>query len=263
MSSPGGLLSGAVSAMREAVFDAVAVLAPVECAGCGAADRALCLSCRRLLATSVEMRLLGDGTRVFTALAYEGVARAAILAFKHQGRTDVAHALAAPLARAIEIAVRAVDCRTAELLPVPSTRAAFRKRGYHPVTVLLKCAGLPRSGGVLVSSRDHDQQKLLGREARQHNLAGTMLARRSLRGRTFILVDDVITTGATLEETSRAVRAAGGEVLCAVVLANTAMLAGHFASSQRKPVTSPDDGTTVSERGAQVNPGSAGGDAPR
>ncbi|WP_349904332.1 ComF family protein [Parafrigoribacterium humi] len=252
-------------AARDALLDASAVLLPIDCAGCGAADRALCATCRSGLIARIETRVLGDGTRVVTALAYDGVVRESILAFKHRGRTDVARALAVPLAAAVEAAVATTDRDGIELAAVPSTRAAFRRRGYAPVAVLLGAAGLGRASGhgVLSFARDHAQQKLLDRGARQRNLVGAMLAAPSLHGRVFILVDDVVTTGATLEEAARAIRAAGGEVLCAVALADTKELAGGSESSRHKLVTSPDDGTTVSKRGAQVSPGSAGGDAPR
>jgi len=251
--------------VREAILDASAVLLPIDCAGCGAADRALCASCRSELVARIDTRVLGDGTRVVTALAYDGAVRESVLAFKHRGRTDVARALAVPLAAAMEAALATTNREGIEIAAVPSTRAAFRRRGYDPVAVLLGAAGLGRASRhrVLSFTRDHAQQKLLDRGARRRNLAWAMLAVPSLRGRVFILVDDVVTTGATLEEAARAIRAAGGEVLCAVALANTEKLAGRSGSSRHKLVTSPDDGTTVSKRGAQVSPGSAGGDAPR
>ncbi|MEO7123320.1 MAG: phosphoribosyltransferase family protein, partial [Lacisediminihabitans sp.] len=124
-------------------------------------------------------------------------------------------------------------------------------------------AALPPAAGVLVFARDHAQQKSLGREARQQNLLGTMLARQPLEGRAFIVIDDVVTTGATLGEAIRAITAAGGEVLGAAAVANTSRQSDHFLRSRSKLVTSPDDGTTVSKRGAQVVPGSTGGDAAR
>ena len=116
--------------------------------------------------------------------------------------------------------------------------------------LLLRKAGLPAARGVLVSVRQHAQQKALGRGARQLNLVGTLQARYPLGGRKFVLVDDVVTTGATLTEAARAIRAGGGDVLFAVALANTVRFADDFGSSRRKLVTSPDDGATVSESGA-------------
>ena len=242
-------------ALPVAALDALAVLFPVDCAGCGASDRALCPACRAKLAPLCERRMLGDGTVVFTTVRYEGAVRHMILALKEQGRTDVARALAAPLAATVAAALaattqHATTQRGIELCTVPSSRAAFRRRGYDPVLLLLRKAGLPAARGVLVSVRQHAQQKALGRGARQLNLVGSLQARYPLGGRKFVLVDDVVTTGATLTEAARAIRAGGGDVLFAVALANTVRFVDDFGSSRRKLVTSPDDGATVSESGA-------------
>jgi predicted amidophosphoribosyltransferase len=252
-----GALFGTLPA---AVLDALAVLFPVECAGCGASDRALCPSCRARLAPRCERRLLDDGTVVFTGLRYGGVVRHTILSLKEQGRTDVAGALAIPLADTLAAAFSAMTQRGEtrdgrplqgiELCTVPPSRAAFRRRGYDPVALVLRRAGLPAQRGVLVSVRQHAQQKVLDRGARQRNLVGSLAAPHPLGGRKFVLIDDVVTTGATLLEAARAIRAGGGEVLFAVALANTIRLADDFGSSRRKLVTYPEDGATVSERGA-------------
>lgn len=255
--------------LSRAVLDALAVLFPVECAGCGASDRALCPSCRGQLVPRHERRLLDDGTVVFAPLRYGGVVRRIVLSLKEQGRTDVAGALAGPLAGALAQALStarpngiwqsgiwqsgnrpAGPGRGIELCTVPPSRAAFRRRGYDPVALLLRKAGLPVARGVLVPVRRHAQQKVLGREARRRNLVGSLAARRPLTGRSFVLVDDVVTTGSTLIEAARAIREGGGRVLFAVALANTIRLEDDFESSPRKLVTSPEDRATVSERGA-------------
>ena len=59
---------------RGAVLDALAVLLPVECAGCGADDRALCASCREELLPEVLSRLVSSDLRVWSGLEYDGVA---------------------------------------------------------------------------------------------------------------------------------------------------------------------------------------------
>ncbi|WP_349899439.1 ribosome hibernation-promoting factor, HPF/YfiA family [Parafrigoribacterium soli] len=250
-------LVAALAVARDPVLDALAVLLPVECAGCGAPDRALCPACRTALSPRVTRRELRDGTVVFAALGYDGVVRQSILALKRNGRTDVARALAVPLAAAVAAALRDTTHQAVELAPVAPARAAFRRRGYDPLALLLKRARL-RPSGPLRWVHDHAQQKSLDRAERESNLVGAMGARGALDGRAFILVDDIVTTGATLREASRAITAAGGEVLCAVALANTASRIDDFDCSRRKLVTSPDDGATVGKRGALVIPGSAG-----
>ena len=163
---------------------------------------------------------LADGTPVFSALRYAGAARGAILALKEQGRTDVAAALAGRLAVAASVGLRQFPAGV-EVVTVPTSRSAWRRRGYDPVRLLARKAGLRPLRHALVPIRGHQEQKRLGREARGRNLAGSMLATHPLTGRRIMLVDDVLTTGATLGEAARAVRAAGGEVACSVTLAFT------------------------------------------
>jgi predicted amidophosphoribosyltransferase len=164
----------------------------------------------------VTPRTLADGTTVFTALRYEGVVRQALLALKENGRTDVAKplglALAPALARAAQPGV--------ELVAVPTSRAAWRRRGYDPVALLCRRAGVELSK-VLVHNRSTLSQKTLGIEDRASNLVESMRARQSLVGRKFILIDDVVTTGATFAEASRALRTAGAEVIGGAALAFT------------------------------------------
>jgi ComF family protein len=204
-----------------ALLDALAVLSPVDCAGCGRADRALCEHCRAELEPSVTPRTLPDGSTVFTALRYEGVVRTTLLALKEGGRTDVARPLGASLSAAL---ARAAE-PGAEFLAVPTSRAAWRRRGYDPVDLLCKRAGFG-SARALRSTRATLSQKTLDSPTRASNLRESMSSRTTLRGRRFVLVDDIVTTGATLTEAARAVRAAGGEVVGRAALAFTPRLFG-------------------------------------
>lgn len=207
--------------IRGALLDALAVLSPVDCAGCAAPDRALCDDCRLELVPAVTPRTMPDGSTVFTALRYEGVVRTTLLALKEGGRTDVARVLGESLSAALKRAARP----DAEYLAVPTSKAAWRRRGYDPVALLCKKAGFG-SAGVLRTSRATVSQKTLDSTGRAHNLSESMSSRMPLAGRRFILVDDVVTTGATLAEATRAVRAAGGEVVGSAALAFTPRLFG-------------------------------------
>ncbi len=205
-----------------ALLDALAVLSPVDCAGCGSPDRALCERCRLQLQPAVTPRSLPDGSLVFTAVRYEGVARAAVLAFKEGGRTDIARALGTSLSAALE----RVAQPEAEFVAVPSGRSARRRRGYDPVVLLCRKAGVVPAA-VLRVTRSTASQKTLGASGRAANLRDSMSARVALDGRRFILVDDIVTTGASLAEAARAVRAAGGEVVGQAALAFTPRLFGN------------------------------------
>ncbi len=205
--------------IRAALLDALAVLSPVDCAGCGEPGRSLCTNCRADLVAAVTPRRMVDGSTVFTALRYEGVVRRTLLALKESGRTDVAGALSVPFAAALSRAFEP----GAEFLAVPTSRAALRRRGYDPVALLAKRAGI-RHVRVLRSVRSTASQKTLGADERAHNLAASMVSTTALHGRRFILIDDVVTTGATLREAARAITSAGGEVVGQAALAFTPRL---------------------------------------
>jgi ComF family protein len=214
----------------DALLDAWAVLMPVDCAGCGEPDRGLCARCRRRLAPEPAWHQLPDGTPVVSSLAYADVPRQVILAYKEHGRTDVAGALAMPLLAAIETVAQAAAGAAPELVAVPTSRAAYRRRGYDPVALLLRRARLGRAS-VLHRTRSTLQQKALDVESRGLNLAGSMRATDTLVGRQFLLIDDVMTTGSTLTEAARAIREVGGDVIAAATVAHTARLHPALSSS--------------------------------
>jgi ComF family protein len=156
---------------------------------------------------------------VYTALRYEGSVRRVLIALKEQNRTDVARRLAPALTSAI----RRLLEPGVELVAVPTSRAAYRRRGYDPVQLLLRRGG-HRPARVLRRSRATGSQKALSATQRESNLRDSMVATARLDGRRFLLVDDVLTTGATLRECRRALEAAGGRVVGAATLAFTPKL---------------------------------------
>ncbi|TFD63666.1 ComF family protein [Cryobacterium ruanii] len=213
--------------LAAASLDAWAVVLPTECSGCGALDRALCTSCRLALLPAVHP-VTRDDALVWAALTYEGVARHAIAAYKDGGRTDAAAALAAPLRAAIVAALAAVPSLNGppagiQLVTVPSSRRAWRVRGHHPVDALLRRAGLHPFPALAQHGEPVDQVGL-NRAERAANKCNTLVARRPLDQVRIILVDDIVTTGATLLEARRAVFAAGGIVVGLAALAETRRL---------------------------------------
>jgi predicted amidophosphoribosyltransferase len=105
-------------------------------------------------------------------------------------------------------------------------------RGYHPVDMLLGRAGL-RSIPALTSCAETVDQVGLDRAARAANKNNSLVARRSLENTLIILVDDIVTTGATLLEARRAVFEAGGTVVGFATLAETRLRqpnSGHRSS---------------------------------
>ena len=193
---------------------------PTECSGCGMPDRALCGACLAALAPEVHSSER-SGVLVWSALDYSGVARKVLGAFKDGGRTDAAGALAGPLRAAVAAALAPVtEGSGVHLVTVPSSRRAWRLRGYHPVDLLLGRVGL-RATPVLRPVGETQDQVGLGSAERGRNRTGSLVALRPLHGFRALIVDDILTTGATVLEVRRAVLAAGGQVVGVATLAET------------------------------------------
>ncbi len=217
---------------------------PAECAGCGRPRAALCARCGAALYGRAPCRVRPvpepPGLPVVHAAApYGDEVRALLLAHKERG----ALGLAAPLGHALAAAVRAgsAPSRTPSaalpaawlLVPMPSARQAVRARGHDAARRVARAAaaelrrcGVPaRTLAVLRQRRAVADQAGLGPRQRLANLAGALEvaagASALLRGAgRIVLVDDLMTTGASLTEAARALGAAGaGSTLTAAVIA--------------------------------------------
>ena len=212
------------------------LMLPVECGGCGRVGTGWCPLCAMELrvVTFPEPRHTPPSPSppgmppVVAAGRYEGPLRAAIVAAKDAGRADLRPMLATFLAPAIELA--AGTAPHAVLVPMPSSGAAVRRRGEATVVELLRhTSPLLRHGHPVVTAlgpaRQLADQAGLDSAARAANLLGAYAVSPRhgalLAGREVVLVDDVVTTGATLTEGARALRAAGAHVVSAAVVAAT------------------------------------------
>ena len=205
------------------------LLLPRACPGCGAplpsARRTVaCAACLAALAgpavRAVPVPAPPGLPPVRAVAAYDGCVRGLVVAHKERGRLGLSAVLAAGLARAATVA------RADALVWVPSRRDAVRERGYdHARRLATRAArllGVPAVPALVVRRRVADQAGLSA-AARAANLAGAFAAhpRRAaaLAGMRVVVVDDVMTTGATLAEATRALRAAGLHVAGGAVVA--------------------------------------------
>ena len=199
--------------VRAALADALTFVLPVDCAGCDVEDVSLCDSCRRALAPTPTVQVI-DGVPVWSGLRFEGVPARVIRTLKEEGRASLTRVLAPALAMSLDELPRGAD-----IVPLPTSAASMRRRGYRVPDLLARRAG--RIGvRALVNIRAAGDQRALDIDARRANVAGTMAARR-VSGRRVVVVDDVVTTGATLLEAFRALRAGGAEVVGAATVAAT------------------------------------------
>lgn len=246
MPAPPPALDRAAARLAALLGEAVEVLLPVECAVCRAPGATLCRPCRLLLRRSCARPfeasstapLLGPALPVTAAGRYAHELAGCVLAFKNGGRTDLAPVLAACLATALHHAAPGWRSPVPPgpaagpvlLVPVPCSPAALRRRWFQPVRVLLEdCSrrGVLPPGTATAPALRHRRttawrsgpaQKLLGTAGRRTGPAGSLRASVP-PGTRCVVVDDVLTTGATLAEAARSLRAAGAVVLGAVVLA--------------------------------------------
>jgi predicted amidophosphoribosyltransferase len=208
-------LLAAAHAVVPALNEALTFWLPLACAGCGALDVGLCTGCRRALAADPFRRRTGSGLAVTSAVEFSGVPARVLRALKEEGRTSLARAFAPALAAVLTEAAASGSVVTT----VPSSRVAYRRRGYRPVDLLVRRSGW-RPVPLLRVARTPRDQRGLGRAARHANVGGAFVS-RPVTGHRVVLVDDVITTGATLDDAARALRVAGASEIVAVTLAHT------------------------------------------
>lgn len=146
------------------------------------------------------------------ALAYEGAAVPVLLGFKHAGRTHLASVMAGQMVR---LAGGSNGDRSADLIvPVPLDPARLRKRGYNQAGLLgralSRVTGIPQTVDAMRRVKPTASTAGLSRSARFRAAAGAFqAARNKVEGARVLLIDDVMTTGATAEAAARALRKAG------------------------------------------------------
>ena len=213
-----------------------AFAAPQSCPGCGARTGAaefLCAGCETRipkLAVPLCVRCLLEerdpagcrrhprGARAVAPWIYDERAALVVQALKFGGRPRLAERYAGAIARVLPQGYR-FDMVT----PVPLHAARLRERGYDQAgrlaDALARRLGAPLVPGLLVRSRATREQSRLNAAARRANLAGAFTIPRpeAVQGRSVLVVDDVLTTGATLDAAATALRTAGAVTLGAAL----------------------------------------------
>lgn len=145
-----------------------------------------------------------------------------VVALKFQGELAAAGPLGGLLGQALR---RAGAPRVDALVPVPLGPGRLAERGYDQAAAIARsagrAAGLPVRGAWLARIRDTPAQSRLPLQAREGNLTGAFRAGPGVAGSRVALVDDVMTSGSTLREAARALRAAGAQMVINLVVART------------------------------------------
>jgi predicted amidophosphoribosyltransferase len=223
--------------VRDALVD---LLLGSCCVGCGRPGRVLCPDCRGSLPTGGRACPPTPSppglAPPWCAGEYAGVVRQMVLAHKERACHALARPLGLLLATAVLAALEPDRPERVALVPVPSHRAVVRARGHDPLLRLtreaaraLRRGGVPAAVQPLLAARSRPRDQAgLDAEARAANLAGAFTPRHGLgevgpRGpwARIVVVDDVLTTGATAREAQRALEDVGVGVHAVAVVAAT------------------------------------------
>jgi ComF family protein len=226
-------------ALHDAAQSLLDLLFPPRCVACRRGGAVLCSACRATIRSpqpplcahcGQSLALLPPGratamcpacagehgpqalTALYAASVYDGAARQAIHALKYAGRCRMAQPLGDPLATE----ARRVDVRPELIVPVPLHAGRLRERGYNQAALLARRyaarLGVPCRADLLARVRATPPQVGLSLVERRANVRDAFAlaegAGQSLAGKRVLLIDDVATTGSTLDAAAAALRLA-------------------------------------------------------
>lgn len=196
---------------------------PPICGHCGRVDARFCRLCRDELARhphEISHHAVDELDGVCATGAQQAVLASAVRPFKYEGATDLRDLLAERLTWAVYEQGWSLDA----VVPVPLHADRLLERGYNQAALLgerlAQTLGIRFEPGLLGRIRNTDQQARLSGSERQQNVAGAFAADPAAQGLSVLLVDDVVTTGATLSECAAALRARNAEAVYAIAISH-------------------------------------------
>lgn len=193
---------------------------PLICQRCGTvlkAGGAHCYACRGSRGKRYKCKIIRS------AWQFNAPSRALIHALKYGGLDYLAPLMAEDMVHRFS---QLKELAGADLIvPVPLHRLKLRQRGYNQSELLARCfarkTGLPFLENGLVRVRNTPSQTALNRAGRLENMTGAFSCVRpeAVKGRTVLLIDDVATTGATLEGCAQALKQGGAKQVLAYTYA--------------------------------------------
>ena len=205
---------------------------PLDCGGCGAPSTRWCAACAGQLAVKPDQPHLitprvDPGVPVLSLGRYAGTRREVIVAVKEHGRADLIAPLALALHSGLErLLTWGVIATPLTLVPAPTRRSAARRRGGDPVTRMARAATVGLDGVDVIQALQlrglvRDSVGLSGAD-RQRNIAGHVKVNKPIKALAgdVLVVDDIVTTGATASESVRVLHIAGAHVAGVLAIAN-------------------------------------------
>lgn len=211
------------------------LLFPIRCVHCGAIGEQICARCNPLIqwimmpfcqycgipgSTSTHHTCI-DRTvleQIRTATIFSGPIRKALHALKYRNNRSLANLLVTLSSPYWPIASWGIDC----IVPIPMGLDRLKERGYNQAELIARSiselANIPMENHIIMRTRETRSQVGLALDERKRNLEGAFSS-RDIQGRRILLVDDVCTTGATMQECAKALRKAGAVSVHAVAIA--------------------------------------------
>lgn len=185
---------------------------------CPASEDGLCENCRQTMKLAISPAPPAGLDGLTAGLQYSDALSTVFYRFKKKGRTDYTPFLA----QFISIPQ---EWHAEMLQPVPLHWLREYYRTYNQSYLLSQYVsardGIPICRDLLVRTRPTPQQKLLNEKQRRRNLKGAFQAAPECKGRSIVLIDDVVTTGSTLSECAKALKKAGAHRVYAACVACT------------------------------------------
>jgi len=198
---------------------------PPHCAGCGellplSADRLICGNCLKKLNQTGPSFENYRHCKIICSAKYEGVCKNLIIEFKFRASRTIAHTLAQIMADDL---IKYSGTFAPDLIvPVPLHPGRKQERGFNQSELLSKniskTLNIPCEKSFLKRTRNTPSQKALGKGERIKNVEGAFKSQNAA-GRNILLIDDVLTTGATMFECAKTLKQAGAKKVLAIAFA--------------------------------------------
>jgi ComF family protein len=207
-----------------ALKELIDLVVPSRCAICDRAGADLCEACNEELELRVREEVRNQ-IRMISVADYDEKVSKLLVAFKDKSQSSLSRVLAKSLSIAIDHLPKLSEL--VYLVPAPSRSENFALRGYVPgLLIVQQLVRLAPSQFATLDClrflRSVRDQVGLDSSQRQQNLRGAMMVNQPVAGRVCVVVDDVITTGATTTEAHRALSLAGAIVPCVLAFSSTA-----------------------------------------
>lgn len=196
-------------------------------------DFPFCKRCGKMLPTSYDSEMLCDfcfnQERPFdigrSLFVYNNQSRKIIMRIKKEADENIARKCAGMLIKRYENVINRADL----IIPVPSHFLRILKRGFNPATIIAsyisKLSGIPMANNILKRIKRTEYQKNKTLVERTENVREAFkVTRQTVSGKNILLIDDVITTGATISACSKTLKESGANTVIFTTIASTQVL---------------------------------------